>query len=127
MLQYGGSIDILPAQKEELPIMADTAATVSAISGRGVGMDVVKRSIQALGGRINDLAWDGESRRIAVGGEGRERDGREVRARDAHLPGPHELRALARAEVPVVDCSYPGGHAWPPIGTRGVWGFFSRL
>lgn len=29
-----------------------TAATVSSISGRGVGMDVVKRSIQALGGRI---------------------------------------------------------------------------
>ena len=29
-----------------------TAATVSDISGRGVGMDVVKRSIQALGGRV---------------------------------------------------------------------------
>ena len=29
-----------------------TAETVSAISGRGVGMDVVKRSIQSLGGRI---------------------------------------------------------------------------
>jgi two-component system chemotaxis sensor kinase CheA len=29
-----------------------TAAAVSNISGRGVGMDVVKRSIQALGGRI---------------------------------------------------------------------------
>lgn len=29
-----------------------TAATISAISGRGVGMDVVKRSIVALGGRI---------------------------------------------------------------------------
>ena len=29
-----------------------TAKTVSDISGRGVGMDVVKRSIQALGGRI---------------------------------------------------------------------------
>ncbi|MDE3175075.1 MAG: chemotaxis protein CheA [Pseudomonadota bacterium] len=29
-----------------------TAETVSNISGRGVGMDVVKRSIQALGGRI---------------------------------------------------------------------------
>ncbi len=29
-----------------------TASTVSDISGRGVGMDVVKRSIQALGGRI---------------------------------------------------------------------------
>ena len=30
-----------------------TAATVSNISGRGVGMDVVKRSIVALGGRIS--------------------------------------------------------------------------
>jgi len=30
-----------------------TAAAVSNISGRGVGMDVVKRSIQALGGRIS--------------------------------------------------------------------------
>lgn len=30
-----------------------TAATVSNVSGRGVGMDVVKRSIQALGGRIS--------------------------------------------------------------------------
>ena len=29
-----------------------TATTVSNISGRGVGMDVVKRSVQALGGRI---------------------------------------------------------------------------
>lgn len=30
-----------------------TATEVSAISGRGVGMDVVRRSIQALGGRIS--------------------------------------------------------------------------
>lgn len=30
-----------------------TASTVSDISGRGVGMDVVRRSIQALGGRIS--------------------------------------------------------------------------
>jgi two-component system chemotaxis sensor kinase CheA len=30
-----------------------TASTVSNLSGRGVGMDVVKRSIQALGGRIS--------------------------------------------------------------------------
>lgn len=30
-----------------------TATTVSSLSGRGVGMDVVKRSIQALGGRIS--------------------------------------------------------------------------
>ena len=30
-----------------------TASTISDISGRGVGMDVVKRSIQALGGRVS--------------------------------------------------------------------------
>jgi len=30
-----------------------TNSTVSSISGRGVGMDVVKRSVQALGGRIS--------------------------------------------------------------------------
>jgi two-component system, chemotaxis family, sensor kinase CheA len=30
-----------------------TASTLSDISGRGVGMDIVKRSIQALGGRIS--------------------------------------------------------------------------
>jgi two-component system chemotaxis sensor kinase CheA len=37
-----------------------TAATISDISGRGVGMDVVKRSIQALGGRISIAAKPGE-------------------------------------------------------------------
>jgi two-component system chemotaxis sensor kinase CheA len=30
-----------------------TAATISDISGRGVGMDVVRRSVQAMGGRIS--------------------------------------------------------------------------
>jgi two-component system chemotaxis sensor kinase CheA len=37
-----------------------TAATVSNISGRGVGMDVVKRSIQALGGRISIASTPGQ-------------------------------------------------------------------
>jgi len=37
-----------------------TAAAVSNISGRGVGMDVVKRSIQALGGRISIASTPGE-------------------------------------------------------------------
>jgi two-component system chemotaxis sensor kinase CheA len=36
-----------------------TATTVSDISGRGVGMDVVRRSIQALGGRISIAARPG--------------------------------------------------------------------
>ncbi len=37
-----------------------TAKTVSDISGRGVGMDVVKRSIQALGGRITIASRPGQ-------------------------------------------------------------------
>jgi len=37
-----------------------TASTVSSISGRGVGMDVVKRSIQALGGRISISSAPGQ-------------------------------------------------------------------
>lgn len=37
-----------------------TAQTVSSISGRGVGMDVVKRAIQALGGRISIASVPGQ-------------------------------------------------------------------
>ncbi len=37
-----------------------TAATISDVSGRGVGMDVVRRSIQALGGRISITSRPGQ-------------------------------------------------------------------
>ena len=37
-----------------------TAEVISDVSGRGVGMDVVKRSIQALGGRISIVSRPGE-------------------------------------------------------------------
>ncbi len=37
-----------------------TASTVSDISGRGVGMDVVRRSVQALGGRISIQSRPGQ-------------------------------------------------------------------
>ncbi|MBA4174358.1 MAG: chemotaxis protein CheA, partial [Hyphomicrobium sp.] len=37
-----------------------TSESVSAISGRGVGMDVVRRSIQALGGRISISSRSGQ-------------------------------------------------------------------
>jgi two-component system, chemotaxis family, sensor kinase CheA len=37
-----------------------TASAISDISGRGVGMDVVKRSIQALGGRVSITSRPGE-------------------------------------------------------------------
>jgi two-component system chemotaxis sensor kinase CheA len=43
-----------------------TAPAVSSLSGRGVGMDVVKRSIQALGGRIAIASVPGAGTRIAI-------------------------------------------------------------
>lgn len=33
----------------------------------------LKLATRPLGGRINDLAWDGESKRIVVGGEGKDK------------------------------------------------------
>jgi two-component system chemotaxis sensor kinase CheA len=43
-----------------------TAEKVSNISGRGVGMDVVKRNIQALGGRIHLASTPGRGSRITL-------------------------------------------------------------
>ena len=36
---------------------------------------VLKLAVRPLGGRINDLSWDGESKRIIAVGDGRERFG----------------------------------------------------
>lgn len=43
-----------------------TASTVSSVSGRGVGMDVVKRKIQALGGRCLTRSIPGRGTRFQV-------------------------------------------------------------
>jgi two-component system, chemotaxis family, sensor kinase CheA len=43
-----------------------TAETVSNVSGRGVGMDVVRRNIQALGGRITVQSRHGEGSRFLL-------------------------------------------------------------
>ena len=43
-----------------------TATTVSNISGRGVGMDVVKRSIQALSGRISISSQPGKGSKFTL-------------------------------------------------------------
>ncbi|RXK40408.1 WD-repeat protein [Tremella mesenterica] len=37
--------------------------------------NVLKLAARPLGGKINDLAWDGESKRIVVGGEGKDKFG----------------------------------------------------
>ncbi len=43
-----------------------TASTISNISGRGVGMDVVKRSVQALGGRIAITSIPGKGSKFTL-------------------------------------------------------------
>jgi two-component system chemotaxis sensor kinase CheA len=43
-----------------------TAETVSSVSGRGVGMDVVRRNIQALGGRITVQSRQGAGSRFLL-------------------------------------------------------------
>lgn len=43
-----------------------TAATVSSVSGRGVGMDVVRRNIQGLGGRIAIESVSGQGSRFIL-------------------------------------------------------------
>jgi hypothetical protein len=35
--------------------------------------NILKLATRPLGGKINDLAWDGESKRIIVGGEGKDK------------------------------------------------------
>ncbi|HEX9007629.1 MAG TPA: ATP-binding protein, partial [Bacteroidota bacterium] len=43
-----------------------TADTVSDISGRGVGMDVVLKNVQALGGRVHILSEPGKGTRVTI-------------------------------------------------------------
>ena len=43
-----------------------TAETVSNLSGRGVGMDVVKRNIQALRGSVDVKTWPGQGSRFTI-------------------------------------------------------------
>ena len=43
-----------------------TAAAITDISGRGVGMDVVRRNIAAMSGRVDIDSWAGQGSRIAI-------------------------------------------------------------
>ncbi|HYC73377.1 chemotaxis protein CheA [Brevundimonas sp.] len=88
-----------------------TADTVSDISGRGVGMDVVRRSIQALGGRISIASTPGKGSTftlslpltLAV------LDGMVVTAADQTLVAP--LTAIVESLTPrAEDVHYVGGH-----------------
>ena len=88
-----------------------TADTVSDISGRGVGMDVVRRSIQALGGRITIASSPGKGSvftlslplTLAV------MDGMVVSAAEQTLVAP--LTAIVESLLPrAADVHHVGGH-----------------
>lgn len=88
-----------------------TADVVSDISGRGVGMDVVRRSIQALGGRITIASNPGKGSvftlslplTLAV------MDGMVVSAAEQTLVAP--LTAIVESLTPrAEDVHYVGGH-----------------
>ena len=88
-----------------------TAETITDVSGRGVGMDVVRRSIQALGGRISISSNPGKGSTftlslpltLAV------LDGMVVSAAGQTLVAP--LSAIVESLTPrIEDVHYVGGH-----------------
>jgi len=88
-----------------------TAETVTDVSGRGVGMDVVKRSIQALGGRISisSVPGKGSTFTLSLPLTLAVLDGMVVSAADQTLVAP--LSAIVESLTPrVEDIHYVGGH-----------------
>ena len=88
-----------------------TAETVTDVSGRGVGMDVVKRSIQALGGRISisSVPGKGSTFTLSLPLTLAVLDGMVVAAAEQTLVAP--LSAIVESLTPrVEDIHYVGGH-----------------
>lgn len=88
-----------------------TAETVTDVSGRGVGMDVVKRSIQALGGRISisSVPGKGSTFTLSLPLTLAVLDGMVVDAAEQTLVAP--LSAIVESLTPrVEDIHYVGGH-----------------
>ena len=116
-----------------------TASTVSDISGRGVGMDVVRRSIQALGGRISITSRPGRGSTftmslpltlavldgmvVTVGGQTLVApltaivETLQPKARDVHGIGGGDARVLAvrGAYVPMIDVGAALGYRVEPL------------
>ena len=88
-----------------------TAAVVSDISGRGVGMDVVKRSIQALGGRISisSVPGKGSTFTLSLPLTLAVLDGMVVTGAEQTLVAP--LTAIVESLTPrLEDIHFVGGH-----------------
>ena len=88
-----------------------TAETITDVSGRGVGMDVVKRSIQALGGRISisSVPGKGSTFTLSLPLTLAVLDGMVVSAAEQTLVAP--LSAIVESLTPsVADIHHVGGH-----------------
>ncbi|NBW07634.1 MAG: chemotaxis protein CheA [Caulobacteraceae bacterium] len=88
-----------------------TAETITDVSGRGVGMDVVKRSIQALGGRIaiSSVPGKGSTFTLSLPLTLAVLDGMVVTAAEQTLVAP--LTAIVESLTPrAEDIHYVGGH-----------------
>ncbi|HEY1073537.1 chemotaxis protein CheA [Brevundimonas sp.] len=88
-----------------------TAETITDVSGRGVGMDVVKRSIQALGGRISisSVPGKGSTFTLSLPLTLAVLDGMVVSAAEQTLVAP--LSAIVESLTPnVEDIHHVGGH-----------------
>lgn len=61
-------VELLPEEIDDLIFAPgfSTAAEVTDVSGRGVGMDVVRRSIQELGGRVTVISDPGRGARFVM-------------------------------------------------------------
>lgn len=68
--ESGLSVPENPTDDEVWPLILEpgfsTAETVTDVSGRGVGMDVVKRNLESLGGRLDIESTAGEGSRFII-------------------------------------------------------------
>jgi len=102
-----------------------TAAEISNLSGRGVGMDVVKSSIQALGGRISITSQEGKGTTFSISLPLTLAvlDGTVVRVADETLVVPLRSRRRTRLPHPARqlcwrDCSPHWSGGWQQSRTR---------
>ncbi len=120
-----------------------TAGAVSDLSGRGVGMDVVRRSVQALGGRISIASRPGEGSAftlslpltlavldgmvVTVAGQtlivplGTIMETLQPRPADVHRLGETQVVAIRGGYVPLIDVGVALGYRTAPVAAdRGV-------
>ncbi len=117
-----------------------TTDAVSDLSGRGVGMDVVRRSVQALGGRISIASRPGEGSTftlslpltlavldgmvVSVAGEtlivplGAIMETLQPRAADVHGLGGAQVVAIRGGYVPLIDVGVALGYRTAPIAAE---------